>query len=109
MSFTTPEKIRMTLAIITTTLFIIGFVINITSDQSLYNADLNVVPSWQKDKSKGFIIFMNIISNIFNPVICAGYVALFWLISSKKMQIFVFLVWFIFVSWLLTILKLIIQ
>ena len=109
MNFDKKIKIRIILASVTTATFVIAFVLNITSDQALYNADLNVVPSWQNDKSKAFIIFINIISNIFNPVICAGYVALFWLISSKKMQILVFLVWFIFVSWLLTILKLIIQ
>lgn len=109
MNLSQSFKIKLGLFLVVTLTFIVGFVLNITSDQSIYNENLNIVPSWQNSKSKAFIIFMNIISNIFNPVICAGYVALFWLISSKKMQILVFLVWFIFVSWLLTILKLIIQ
>jgi hypothetical protein len=52
---------------------------------------------------------MNIISNIFNPVICVGYIAIFWLISSRKLEIMVFLVWFILLSWLLTIMKVAIQ
>lgn len=85
MALMDSSKIKLGLFLLSASTFIVAFVLNITSDSSLYNADLNIVPSWQKDASKGFIIFMNIISNIFNPVICAGYVALFWLISSKKM------------------------
>jgi hypothetical protein len=95
-----------------TIIFIIGFVINITSDTSLYNVDLNVVPDMQNNSSLGstaFINFMNVISNFFNPVICAGYVTLFWLISSRKLEIMVFLTWFIFLSWLLSVLKMSIQ
>jgi len=87
-------------------MFLIGFVLNITIDNPLYNANLNIVPTWQdKLGSSGFITFMNIISNIFNPVICAGYIAIFWLISYRKLEILVFLVWFIFLSFLLSILK----
>jgi len=87
-------------------------VVNITSDEPLYNIDLNVVPSMQNNNSLGstaFIDFMNVISNIFNPVICAGYVVIFWLISSRKLEIMVFLVWFILLSWVLSILKELIQ
>lgn len=103
---------RPILALASSILFITGFVINITSDTALYNVDLNVVPGMQNSSSwgsSGFIAFMNVISNIFNPVICAGYIALFWLISSRKLEIMVFLVWFIFLSWVLTILKSLIQ
>lgn len=106
------ETNRFTLAVIASVLFLVGFVINITSDTSLYNVDLNVVPGMQDNSSLGssaFIGFMNVISNVFNPVICAGYVALFWLISSRKLEIMGFLVWFIFLSWLLSILKTAIQ
>lgn len=107
-----PQKQRLVLALSSTVLFIIGFIINITSDTSLYNVDLNVVPGMQDNASLGstaFINFMNVISNIFNPVICAAYVAIFWLISSRKLEIMVFLVWFIFISWVLIILKMAIQ
>ncbi len=106
------ENKRLLLALITSISFTVGFILNITSDTALYNLDLNVVPKMQSNDilgSKGFIDFMNVISNVFNPVICAGYVALFWLISSRKLEIMVFLVWFIFLSWLLAILKMAIQ
>jgi hypothetical protein len=88
--------------------FLAGFVVNLTSDKSIYNANLNVVPVMQENdslKSKPFLIFMNVISNIFNPVICAGYIVVFWLISYRKLEIMVFLVWFIFLSFLLSIMK----
>lgn len=107
-----PKDNRFILFIISTVAFTIGFVINLTSDTSLYNVDLNVVPGMQNNHSLGstaFIDFMNIISNIFNPVICAGYIALFWLISCRKLEIMVFLVWFIFLSWVLAVLKMAIQ
>jgi hypothetical protein len=103
-------KARLLGPIIAALLFVGGFVVNLTSDLPLYNADLNVVGDWQQSlNSAGFMDFMNVVSNIFNPVICAGYVALFWIVSSRKLEIMTFLVWFIFLSWLLTILKSIIQ
>lgn len=103
---------RQILAITSALVFIAAFVVNITSDTSLYNVDLNVVPGMQDSSSLGssaFITFMNIISNVFNPVICAGYIAMFWLVSSRKLEIMVFLVWFIFLSWVLSLLKSLIQ
>lgn len=103
---------RIIVTSIASGLFIAAFVVNITSDDPLYNIDLNEVPLMQDNKSLGsaaFIGFMNVISNIFNPVICAGYVAIFYLISSRKLEIMVFLVWFIFLSWLLSIVKELIQ
>jgi hypothetical protein len=103
---------RVLLAVSSSLLFLAAFIINITSDTALYNYDLNFVPEMQDNASLGssaFLVFMNIISNVFNPVICAGYVAIFWLISSRKLEIMVFLTWFIFLSWVLTILKLAIQ
>lgn len=103
---------RLIFALSSSVFFLIGFILNITSDTALYNINLNVVPSMQANSSLGssaFLGFMNVISNIFNPVICVGYVALFWLISSRKLEIMVFLVWFILLSWLLTILKVAIQ
>jgi len=52
---------------------------------------------------------MNIISNLFNPIVCAGYILIFFLISYRKLEILVFLVWFIFLSYFLSVLKLIFQ
>jgi hypothetical protein len=76
------------LCLITSLFFIIAFTFNITSDQSLYNLDLNVVPTWQRTNvmgSDGFMQFMNVVSQLLDPPICAGYIALFWLISSRKL------------------------
>jgi hypothetical protein len=81
-------KARIILFSITTLLFIVGFVVNIISNQALYNFNLNEVPIWQNNAvigSHGFIVFMNVISNIFNPVVCAGYILLFFLISYRKL------------------------
>lgn len=104
----TKIPLNIILVIIITIVFIPAFIINITSNQSLYNSNLNIVPKWQTDTAMSdtnFINFMNIISNIFNPILCAAYIGLFWLISSRKLEILVFLVWFIFLSFLLSILK----
>jgi hypothetical protein len=108
----TAKRQRLSLCLVSTLFFIASFALNLTSATSLYNVDLNIVPGMQDNASLGstaFIDFMNIISNIFNPVICAGYVALFWLISCKKLEVMVFLVWFIFLSWILAVLKMSIQ
>ena len=79
---------------------------NITSNESLYNYNLKVVPEMQDSiGSDGFIIFMNLVSNIFNPVICAGYIIIFYLLSYRKLEILVFLIWFIGLSFVLSILK----
>lgn len=83
-----PEKIKVILIIIALSFFIVGFVLNLTSDQSLYNEDLNIVPGWQNNPSiasSNFMTFMNIISILFDPPVCAGYLALFWLISSRRL------------------------
>ena len=106
------HRYKILLLATTTALFVIGFVINITSDSSLYNLDLNVVGVWQRDQvlgSEGFMQFMNVVSELFDPPICAGYIALFWVVSARKMEIMVFLVWFISLSWLLSIFKAAIQ
>lgn len=54
-------------------------------------------------------ILMNVVSNVFNPVLCAGYIILFFLISYRKLEILVFLIWFIFLSFVLSMLKSLIQ
>ena len=86
---------------------------NIAYREQLFNVNLNVVPHWQNENaflgSGAFIWIMNLVSNIFNPVVCAGYILLFLLISHRKMEILVFLIWFIFLSFILSILKTTIQ
>ena len=52
---------------------------------------------------------MNIVSNLFNPILCAGYVMAFYLLSHRRFEILVFLIWFIFLSVFLTFMKSLIQ
>lgn len=70
-----------------TIFFLIGFVLNITSNQAMFNTNLNVVPHLQAEytKSSGLTVFMNIVSNVFNPVLCAGYILVFFLVSYRKL------------------------
>ena len=49
--------------------------------------------------------FMNLISILMDPPVCSGYIALIWLLSARRLEIMVFLLWFIFESWLLSIIK----
>ena len=79
---------RMVIFITTTCFFIAGFVLNITSNQPLFNYNLEVVPTLQSNAilgSQPFLIFMNIISNVFNPILCAAYIIIFFLISYRKL------------------------
>lgn len=48
--------------------------------------------------SGAFIFVMNVASNLFNPIVCAGYVMAFYLLSHRRFEILVFLIWFIFLS-----------
>ena len=78
----------MTVLSVTTFLFIVSFVLNITSNQALYDYNLNVVPIMQNDyvmKSHAFITFMNVISFVFDPMICAAYIFIIYLISYRKL------------------------
>jgi len=96
------------LTIIITIVFIPAFVLNITSNTSIYNKNLNIVSEWQANtfmSNSNFIDFINIVTNLFNPIICAAYIGLFWIISSRKLEIMVFLVWFIFISFITALLK----
>jgi len=34
--------------------------------------------------SSSFIFIMNIVSNLFNPIVCAGYVMAFYLLSHRR-------------------------
>lgn len=82
------KGLKLTLMLLALVFFIVGFVLNITSDSSLYNQDLILVPDWQTNtamSSPHFMSFMNVISILFDPPICAAYLAIFWLISSRRL------------------------
>ena len=79
---------RLLIFILTTIFFISAFVLNIVMNEPLYNTNLNVVPKIQSSDTwgaHGFIVFMNIVSNVFNPVVCAGYIVIFFIVSYRKL------------------------
>lgn len=55
------------------------------------------------------MVFMNLVSVLFDPPVCAGYLAALWLFSARRLEIMVFLLWFIFMSWVLSVMKCLIQ
>lgn len=91
------------LAIVASTLLFLvgGFIVNLLLREAPFNYNLLIVPKLQADSflsSSAFIILMNIVSNLFNPIACAGYILAFYVISHRKMELLVFLIWFIFIS-----------
>lgn len=99
---------RIIIFLMTTVIFIISFVLNIRYSLSAYNLSLKFVPIWQTNSvmgSNGFNIFMNLVSTIFNPMVCAAYVFILYFITYRKLEVIAFLIWFFFLSWLLGILK----
>lgn len=55
--------------------------------------------------SRGFMVFMNVVSLVFDPNICAAYIFLIYLVSYRKLEIVAFLLWFFGLAWLLGMLK----
>jgi hypothetical protein len=101
---------RLALLSLASALFIAGLVLNITSYQALFQVTLDVVPQMQKDiGSDALTIFMNIVSNLFNPVVCAGYIIIIYVVTCRKLEILVFLIWFVFLSFILSLLKQVLQ
>lgn len=99
---------RIIIFLVTTVIFIISFVLNIRYSLSAYNLSLKFVPIWQTNSvmgSNGFNIFMNLVSTIFNPMVCAAFVFILYFITYRKLEVIAFLIWFFFLSWLLGILK----
>ena len=104
------RQMRLTVLLVTSLLFIAGLVLNITSYNALFQVSLELQPKLQEDiGSEGLTIFMNIISNLFNPTVCAGYIILIYICTCRKLQILVFLLWFTFLSFVLSLLKQVIQ
>lgn len=101
-------KWRLAILISATVLFVVSFVLNITSCQALYDYNLNVVPLLQSGPIMGsysFMYFMNVVSLVFDPNVCALYIFIIYLITYRKLQIIAFLLWFFLMSWILGILK----
>lgn len=81
------SKNKLLILLITTTIAIPAFVVNTWFNWQLYKVNLKVVPEWQADPvlgSNGFLVVMNIVSNVFNPIVCAGYIMAFYLLSHRR-------------------------
>lgn len=79
---------RVFIFILGTAFFLAGFVVNIISNEALFNYNLQIVPQLQANSilgSQSFLVFMNIVSNVFNPILCAGYIIIFYLLSYRKL------------------------
>ena len=82
------HRTKLALILLVVAAFIATIVLNITSDEAMYNVTLNEVSEWQQTslmRSDGWKIFMNLVSMLFDPPICAAYLAIFWLISSRRL------------------------
>ena len=100
--------LRTIILCITGAVFVVSFVLNVVLSLPLYYYNLNVVPTWQNTAVMGtqaFNTFMNIVSLVLDPSICAAYIFIIYLISYRKLEIITFLLWFFFLSWLLGIMK----
>jgi hypothetical protein len=81
-------KLRLIILITTSIIFIVSFVLNITLSQPLYDYNLNVVPLLQNNPvlgSSSFMTFMNVVSLVFDPMVCAAYIFIIYLISYRKL------------------------
>jgi hypothetical protein len=102
------KRLKLVSFLVSLVFFAIGFVFNLVADTPLYNENLNIVPQWQAASgidSEVFMAFMNLVSLLIDPPVCAGYLALIWLFTARRLEVMVFLLWFIFMSWLLSIFK----
>lgn len=100
--------LRASILGITGAVFIISFVLNVIFSLPLYYYNLEVVPIWQNNSVMGtdaFNTFMNIVSLVLDPMICAAYIFVIYLITYRKLEIIAFLLWFFFLSWFLGIMK----
>lgn len=100
--------LRLAVLIVTSILFIVSFGLNVAISLPLYYYNLDVVPVLQANSVMGtsaFMTFMNLVSLIFDPMVCAGYIFIIYLISYRKLEILAFLLWFFFLSWFLGIMK----
>ena len=100
--------LRLTVLILTSILFVVSFGLNVAISLPLYYYNLDVVPKLQANSvlgSSAFMTFMNLVSLLFDPMVCAGYIFIIYLISYRKLEILAFLLWFFFLSWFLGIMK----
>lgn len=81
------DKRKLAIFILTTAFAISAFVINTWYSWEMFKYNLNIVPQMQANSflgSSGFLALMNIVSNLFNPIVCAGYIMAFYLLSHRR-------------------------
>ena len=80
--------VRFIILITTSIALLGGLAVNIWARDAPFNYNQQIVPKMQANSflsSDFFIILMNIVSNLFNPIACAGYILAFYVISHRKM------------------------
>lgn len=79
---------KFVILVITTLALLGGLAANIWAKEAPFNYNLKIVPEMQNNSflsSSPFIIVMNIVSNLFNPILCAGYILALYVLSHRKM------------------------
>ena len=88
------------------TFFVVGFVFSFVYYPPVFSKSTEITISLQTNiTSKVFQFLMNIVSNLFNPVVCAGYILILYLLTARKLEVVAFLIWFLFLSWMISLLK----
>lgn len=99
---------KLKLILITTLAFVPAFIVNVWFSWETFKFNLNVVPKLQSTaffSSEIVILIMNLSSNIFTPTLCAFYLLSLYLLSHRRFEVLVFLLWFILISSVVSILK----
>lgn len=66
--------------------FVIGFVFSFVYYPAVFNKSTQITIDLQQSiTSHSFQTFMNVISNLFNPVVCAGYILILYLLTARKL------------------------
>lgn len=81
------SRAKLPILVLTTLTAIAAFIVNTWYNWEMYKYNLNVVPGLQDNVvfgSQAWLVFMNIVSNLFNPIVCAGYVMGFYLLSHRR-------------------------
>ncbi len=76
-------------------------------DQPLFNASEQAIFWLQSGDSQLLVVAMNLASNLLNPVLCAGYLILLFLVTTRKDEVLRFLTFFCGLSYLLCVMKLV--
>lgn len=101
-----PDKLKLLILLVASLFAVTGFCISFLYYESVYALNQRIVHSLQHTfTSTAFKTFMNIVSNIFNPTVCAGYILILYVMTARKLEVIAFLLWFLFLSWTISILK----